>query len=162
MDMVKQKIGAILAVFVTVASYVAAGQTAPEMGWTLGCSTTHKCTLINEVVAKDTGLTTRLELTMAEGTTSLVVMSPLGIDLQAGITLQVDEGRTLSIVPKTCEVFGCVFYIKPDQTLINAFQTGQRAHVRFLSADKTISFDMPHHMNGFAANFVALEKLARP
>ena len=161
MAMVRRHILSVLSVLGAFVAFAGHAQ-AIGNGWTLGCDSTNECRLANEVTAPDTGLTTRLELTLGETGVAMTIMTPLGIDLPSGATLQVDAGRILSIAAKTCEGYGCIFLLAPDKELMTAFQNGAQAHLQFYSADKNVLFKMTHQMTGFGSNFKALEKISKP
>lgn len=111
------------------------------------------CLLMQRQVTRDTGqtlLTVELTATPSGGLSGAIAL-PLGLRLDAGVTLQVDDGEPTGPLPfSTCLPQGCLVPIAPDETIRTALREGEtlRLAARLLDG-RTINFSVS--LNGFAA-----------
>jgi len=74
----------------------------------------------------------------------ILVQLPLGLNLPAGIKLQVDEGKTADMQIQTCENRGCYASLPVSSDLLAALKSGKQLKVSFQNLGKeTITVPMP-------------------
>jgi invasion protein IalB len=74
----------------------------------------------------------------------ILVQLPLGLNLPAGIKLQVDDGKTAEMQIQTCENRGCYASMPLPADLLAALKSGKQLKVSFQNlAKETITVPMP-------------------
>jgi invasion protein IalB len=74
----------------------------------------------------------------------ILVQLPLGLNLPAGIKLQVDEGKTVDMQIQTCENRGCYASVPVPADLLAALQSGKQLKVSFQNlAKETLTIPLP-------------------
>lgn len=132
--------------------------------WRVNCVSEEEgasCLLVQRQMTRDTGqLLLSVELTTtASGELSGVIALPLGLRLDAGVTLQVDDGELAGPLPfSTCLPQGCLVPIAPDETVRTALREGETLKLAARLLDgRTINFSVS--LDGFAAAEDRLQNL---
>ena len=74
----------------------------------------------------------------------VLVQLPLGLNLPAGVKLQVDEGKSADMQIQTCENRGCYASMPVSADLLAALKSGKQLKVSFQNlAKETITIPMP-------------------
>jgi invasion protein IalB len=137
--------------------------------WTVICGVDDKsaknCILIQEQVrqVKD-GPSQRVlavEIQPKEKAVEAVFVLPLGLKLDKGAVLQIDDGKASDANPfRTCLLAGCVVNVSADAKLITSLGKGKALNVKTVTDDgKDANFTIS--LNGFQNAFdraVALQK----
>ena len=85
-----------------------------------------------------------LRVTSDTRTPVILVQLPLGLNLPAGIKLQVDEGKTADMQIQTCENRGCYASMPVPPDFLAALKSGKQLKVSFQNLGKeTIAIPMP-------------------
>ncbi|MEE3627750.1 invasion associated locus B family protein [Nitrospirillum sp. BR 11752] len=91
-----------------------------------------------------------------EGKPRLILTTPLGVLLQPGITLTVDQDKPLALPFDACQQGGCVAAADlEDGKVLDHFTGGKVLAVRYINGDKA-AMDIPVQLNGLAAALKAL------
>lgn len=61
----------------------------------------------------------------------LEIALPLGMDLRAGLVIQIDEGDEQRFAYSTCVAQGCAAVLAVDEALLSALRAGNRARLGF-------------------------------
>jgi len=73
-----------------------------------------------------------------------LVQLPLGLNLQAGAKLQVDDGKSIDLPIQTCENSGCYASIPISPEMLNALRSGKQLKIIFQDlAKEAIAIPMP-------------------
>ena len=75
---------------------------------------------------------------------------PLGISLPPGVSLQVDEGKTITIMVERCEPTGCRAGLKLESDLLQELIAGRTLKVSFHDAERK-PIEMQVALAGFRA-----------
>jgi invasion protein IalB len=133
--------------------------------WTVRCErvqedgeTVRVCEMLQQVTVEETGETI-MEVAVGfvperELPVALFTV-PLGVRLQPGLLLTVDENEPVRIAIEICGPDGCLASMLFDEDMLNQFMRGAAGTVRIRDA-RDQSFDLPMSMMGFTA---ALERL---
>ena len=85
-----------------------------------------------------------LRVTSDTRTAIILVQLPLGLNLPAGIRLQVDDGKTTDMQIQTCEQRGCYASMPVPSELLTALKSGKQLKVSFQNlAKETVTIPMP-------------------
>lgn len=77
-----------------------------------------------------------------------VVIMPLGILLEEGVLLKIDDGKPVMFKPRFCAQAGCISYITLDKTLIGSMKKGNKISFVFRSSNgQKVNIDMS--LSGF-------------
>ncbi|TWB29965.1 invasion associated locus B family protein [Nitrospirillum viridazoti] len=91
-----------------------------------------------------------------DGKPRLILATPLGVLLQPGITLVVDQDKPLSLPFDACQQGGCVAAADlEDGKVLDHFTGGKVLAVRYINGDKA-AVDIPVQLSGLAAALKAL------
>ncbi|MEA1673453.1 invasion associated locus B family protein [Nitrospirillum sp. BR 11163] len=91
-----------------------------------------------------------------EGKPRLILATPLGVLLQPGITLVVDQDKPLTLPFDACQQGGCVAAADlEDGKVLDHFTGGKVLAVRYINGDKA-AVDIPVQLSGLAAALKAL------
>ena len=81
-----------------------------------------------------------------------LVQFPLGLNLPAGVKLQVDDGKVVDLQIQTCDNRGCYANSPVSPELLAALKSGKQLKVAFQNLNKeTITVPMP--LTDFAAAY---------
>jgi invasion protein IalB len=124
----------------------------PQPGWVARCSSVSRdsppeCAMEETAVLTKTGqlvILVNLRVTSDTRTPVILVQLPLGLNLPAGIKLQVDEGKTADMQIQTCENRGCYASMPVPPDFLAALKSGKQLKVSFQNLGKeTIAIPMP-------------------
>ncbi|MFZ1965556.1 MAG: invasion associated locus B family protein [Bradyrhizobium sp.] len=128
------------------------GTSAPaQPGWAARCSSGSRdapleCAIEQNAVLTKTGqLVVLVNIRVAGDTRAPIalVQLPLGLNLQAGAKLQVDDGKSVELPIQTCENRGCYASIPVSPEMLNALRSGKQLKVLFQDlAKETIAIPM--------------------
>jgi len=77
-----------------------------------------------------------------------VVIAPLGVLLEEGILLKIDDGKPVMFKPRFCAQIGCVSYITLDTALLDTMKKGNKISFIFRSYNgQKVNIDM--QLSGF-------------
>jgi invasion protein IalB len=110
-----------------------------QSGWVARCSSpsrdaTLECAMEQSAVLTKTGQLAALVNIRVPGDTRTpiaLVQLPLGLNLQAGAKLQVDDGKSIDLPIQTCENRGCYASIPVSPDMLNALRGGKQLKVMF-------------------------------
>jgi invasion protein IalB len=122
---------------------VAQGRTA-----TLDCSVMQRAvTQQGEVVGSVT-----IRVPPDTGKPVLIVSTPLGLYLPAGVTYSIDTGTPQQLQLETCDRNGCYASTPLSDDMVNAMLKGQKLNVAFQSLNKQ-TITLPMSLVGFTAAY---------
>ena len=133
---------------------------AAQPGWAARCSSAGRdapleCAIEQNAILSKTGQLVVLVNIRVPGDTRApiaLVQLPLGLNLQAGAKLQVDDGKTVDLPIQTCENRGCYASVPVSPDMVSAMRTGKQLKIVFQDlAKETIAIPMP--LNDFSAAF---------
>lgn len=131
-----------------------------QPGWVARCSSPSRdapleCAMEQSAVLTKTGQLVALVNIRVPGDTRApvaLVQLPLGLNLQAGAKLQVDEGKSLDLPVQTCENRGCYASVPISPDMLNAMRAGKQLKVVFQDlAKETIA--IPLSLVDFTATY---------
>jgi invasion protein IalB len=110
-----------------------------QPGWVARCSSPSRdasleCAMEQSAVLAKTGQLAALVNIRVPGDTRTpiaLVQLPLGLNLQAGAKLQVDDGKSIDLPIQTCENRGCYASIPISPEMLNALRAGKQLKVMF-------------------------------
>jgi invasion protein IalB len=110
-----------------------------QPGWVARCSSPSRdaaleCAMEQSAVLTKTGQLAALVNIRVPGdsrTPIALVQLPLGLNLQAGAKLQVDDGKSIDLPIQTCENRGCYASIPVSPEMLNALRAGKQLKVMF-------------------------------
>lgn len=132
-----------------------ASATPPGDLWTVRCQESDKakehCEVFQRLIVKESGARVAEfaigfpeKKDLARG----VVVLPLGILLQPGVEMKIDEGKAYAFKVRYCTQAGCFAYVNLDKDLLGLMKSGTAARFVFKSADgKDVNLSMP--LTGF-------------
>jgi len=138
----------------------APANTPAPPGWVARCSSASRdapleCAVEQTAVLTKTGqLIVLINIRVASDTRTpiAVVQLPLGLNLPAGVRLQVDDGRTSDLQIQTCEQRGCYANAPIPADLLAAMKSGKQLKVSFQNLAKEI-ITIPMPLADFAAAY---------
>lgn len=81
-----------------------------------------------------------------------IMILPLGVLLEPGIEMQIDDQQSFKFKIRYCEPGGCAAFLSLNDSVLNMLQTGKVAKVTLQTAQgKTLSFEMT--LDTFGAKF---------
>ncbi len=137
------------------ADKAAAGGVKTESLWTVRCQESDKkrehCEVFQRLIVKETGARVAEfaigfpeDKNVARG----VIVLPLGMLLQSGVEMKIDEGKPFAFKIRYCTQAGCFAYVNLDKALLDLMRNGTAAHFQFKAADgKDLTLQMP--LSGF-------------
>lgn len=130
---------------------------APASGdlWTVRCQESDKakehCEVFQRLIVKESGARVAefaIGFPEKKDAARGVVVLPLGILLQPGVEMKIDEGKAYAFKVRYCTQAGCFAYVNLDQALLDLMKNGEVARFVFKSADgKDVNLSMP--LTGF-------------
>lgn len=85
-------------------------------------------------------------------TPTALVQLPLGLNLQAGAKLQVDDGKGIDLPIQTCENRGCYASVPLSPEMLNALRGGKQLKVMFQDLAKE-PITIPMSLADFTATY---------
>jgi len=70
-----------------------------------------------------------------DGSYTGVTILPLGILLEEGVLMKIDDGSPVMFKPRFCSQVGCVSYMSLDTNLINTMKNGKNIIFSFMSSN---------------------------
>jgi invasion protein IalB len=137
------------------------GTPAPaQPGWAARCSSGSRdapleCAIEQNAVLTKTGQLVVLVNIRVPGDTRApiaLVQLPLGLNLQAGAKLQVDDGKSVELPIQTCENRGCYASIPVSAEMLAALRSGKQLKVLFQDLAKE-TLAIPMTLTDFAAAY---------
>ena len=134
--------------------------TPVQSGWAARCSSPGRdapleCAMEQNAVLTKTGQLVVLVNIRVPGDTRTpiaLVQLPLGLNLQAGAKLQVDDSKSTDLPIQTCENRGCYASIPVSPEMLASLRSGKQLKILFQDlAKETITIPMP--LNDFAAAY---------
>lgn len=135
-----------------------AAQTASktETLWTVRCQEEDKarahCEIFQRLIVKETGARVAefaIGFPESKDVARGVIVLPLGMLLQSGVEMKIDEGKPFAFKIRYCTQAGCFAYVNLDKTLLDLMRNGTVANFTFKAADgKDVNLQMP--LSGFA------------
>jgi invasion protein IalB len=126
--------------------------TPAQPGWIARCTsisreTPPECAMEETAVLAKTGqlvILVNIRVPSDSRTPIVLVQLPLGLNLPAGVKLQVDEGKTADMQIQTCENRGCYASMPVPSDLLAALKSGKQLKVSFQNlAKETMTVPMP-------------------
>ncbi len=153
-----------MAIILPAGTFAQGTLTATHGDWQIRCTEATAgiaaaCALSQEVVAEDrpdVGLGVWIWKTSEQGPV-LRAIAPLGVSLERGLGLVIDD-QTLTPVPfQYCATEGCVAEVLVDERLLGLMRGGETAlFVYALHAEPRAGIGVPISLAGFSAGFDAL------
>ena len=125
---------------------------APQPGWVARCTSASReapleCAMEQTAVLTKTGqLIVLVNIRVPSDTHApvILVQLPLGLNLPAGVKIQVDDGKIIDLQIQTCEARGCYASTPIAPDLLAAMKSGKQLKVSFQNLGKeTITIPMP-------------------
>ena len=91
----------------------------------------------------------QVSITRQEDQNLAEIALPLGLDLRAGVVVQVDESDEINIPIVTCLAQGCVAVLALDDPLIEIMKRGSRMKLGFLTLGSSEVFVAEFSLMGF-------------
>jgi len=132
--------------------------------WVLVCDQSEdlneeRCFILQELRVKETNQrVVRIEVGFVAktGQPAALITLPLGISLQHGMLLQIDEGEKSRYAFTRCVPGGCIAAVSLTDGQIGALKAGSIAHVKFHDGlAREVNLDMS--LSGFTAAFNSIE-----
>ena len=129
----------------------------PVSGWRASCAAADRtapldCALEQRAFVAQSGqllVAVTLRVDGAERKPALMIQTPIGLFLPAGVTMRVDDGQPESLVVQTCDAAGCYAGTALGDTLLARMAGGRQLSVGFQDlAKRDVSVSMP--LDGFA------------
>ena len=98
----------------------------------------------------------RITLTKRADKTLMEVALPLGLDLPAGIVLQVDESNEISVPFATCVAQGCAALVTAEEEFLTELRNGNILKVAFRPFAQTKGVVLNASLRGFTSAMQAL------
>jgi invasion protein IalB len=124
----------------------------PQPGWVARCTSISRdapleCAIEETAVLTKTGQLVVLVNVRVPSDThapAIFVQVPLGLNLPAGVKLQVDEGKATDLQIQTCEQRGCYATMPVPADLLAALRSGKQLKILFQTLSKeTVSIPLP-------------------
>lgn len=135
------KITFLVAAFLLIAVSVVPSIAQDGSSWSKRCSDVNgeeRCEIFQQIVVKETGArVAEFALGFPNGkksTASGVIVVPLGILLEEGATMQVDDNRPFSFRIRYCLKNGCFAFVDMDKKILKTLKKGKGATITVLNA----------------------------
>jgi invasion protein IalB len=133
--------------------------------WQIRCETPpgatgEQCALVQSVTAEDrpnVGLTVIILKTADQKSRILRVFAPLGVLLEKGVGLKIDQTDIGSAKFERCLQNGCVSNVQMDEKLISQLKAGKQA-LFYIYQTPEEGIGIPLSLSGFSAGFDRLDK----
>ncbi|CAA7624212.1 conserved exported hypothetical protein [Candidatus Terasakiella magnetica] len=155
-----------LAALVAVGVCSAPAAAKPEKGkvfedWGVVCETqadkSDKCFAQQVQTAKEGGkiLTIAIGYIGAKGEAAVVAQLPLGINLQVGAAMKIDEGTQFPLTVQTCAMSGCQVATQLSDAQMKALANGKTVTIGMVAWGKTETTVIPVPLKGLSASLAA-------
>lgn len=134
--------------------------------WTVRCSASgdngRRC-VMSQSLQRDPGGERLLlvELAIDDGKTLLSMLTPFGLAVGQGASLQIDEDEPQKVPFFTCLPSGCLLRHTLTDDAIAAMRRGASLKSRFIVAQSGEAFELANSLNGFSAAYRRLRELAK-
>jgi len=136
---------------------------APANVWATSCGSNTRgapasCQLSQRAISSQTrrllaGLTLRFP---AGGEANLLVTTPIGAWLPAGITIDVDGGAKQMLPFDVCDRDGCYASMPVSAEMLSAMQAGQKFNIAIQNTQKQVA-TIPLSLAGFTAAYTSVK-----
>lgn len=142
--------------WVLTASFSLAQENTPvEAGWGVTCLTDRVCELKTEIVSGAT-IAARVSIIHVRGDLWLQYTIPLGVDLERGIQLSIDDGEKFETTMSSCTSYGCTGRLDLTPEIIESMKQGNALRIFFVRPSVQRIFLIPFKLEGFTAGFEEL------
>ncbi len=143
--------GVLAALFIVTANGVFAADPAPtEKPWSIRCNKDEKgkevaapkrgnCEIFQRLVEKESGkrfVEVAVGFPKDKSAARGIIIVPLGILLQPGMTMKVDDGKEYKFQVRYCDGNGCFGYVDLNDELLGALRKGTKLTVTFQALNK--------------------------
>jgi invasion protein IalB len=133
-------------------------------GWTARCFSPARqspleCTLEQQVIVQQTGQQVSFVSIRVPGDTKqpvMMVQLPLGLFLPAGLTLQVDEGKSQVVAIQSCDQRACYVGMPLTAELLDGMKKGQRLSLGMQSMNRE-PVTIAHPLGDFASQYQKIQ-----
>lgn len=133
---------------------------APQPGWVARCASASRegpleCAMEQTAVLTKTGqLIVLVNIRVPSDTHApvILVQLPLGLNLPAGVKMQVDDGKIIDLQMQTCEARGCYASTSIAPDLLAAMKSGKQLKVSFQNLGKE-TITIPMQLADFATAY---------
>ena len=144
-------------------------EAAPKDGqvfqdWTIKCEgeegAAERCVAFQNIVVTQSRqqlLTVAVGYLGPKGEPWVILTVPLGVLLQSGVALKVDEGPRFDAPFKICTAKGCEAGIPPEDDVLWLMKAGLVARIAFLDGITGRQITVPVSLKGFSAAFRTLK-----
>lgn len=154
---------ALLALFCVLPLTNNAQAQNPE-NWTVRCqdlkdSEDQHCEMFQRLVMKDSGqrlLEFAIGIPPGEKTPRGVVVMPLGILLEPGVQLMVDDTNSFKFDVRFCDNGGCVAYLRLNDAVLNAMRRGNEGKIVF-TLQSYQKANIPFSLSGFSKAYSEID-----
>jgi len=149
----------------TAAPAAAADATAtpaapPANAWATNCSATERagpleCSIVQRVVLQRTGqllAMVSIRLPSDSHNPAMLVQTPLGLYLPAGVSLKIDDNTNISLPLQTCDNGGCYAGTTVSSAMLSQMRKGHAMTVIFQNISKQ-DVSIPVALAGFAGAY---------
>jgi len=149
----------------TAAPAAAADATAtpaapPANAWATNCSATERagpleCSIVQRVVLQRTGqllAMVSIRLPSDSHNPAMLVQTPLGLYLPAGVSLKIDNNTDISLALQTCDNGGCYAGTTVSSAMLSQMRKGHSMTVTFQNISKQ-DVAIPVALAGFAGAY---------
>ena len=144
-------------------------EAAPKDGqvfqdWMIKCEggedVTERCVAFQNIVvtqSRQQVLTVAVGYLGPQGEPWVILTVPLGVLLQSGVALKVDDGERFDALFKICTAKGCEAGIPPEDDVLWLLKAGLVARIAFLDGITGRQITVPVSLKGFSAAFQTLK-----
>ncbi len=134
-----------------------------ESAWNVRCSKgvspdspkKGSCEAVQKLVVKDTGqrlLEFAIGYAPDQKDPKGIMLLPLGILLEPGVTMKVDDAAPFKFSPRYCDAGGCAAFLTLNDKILNMFKKGDKAVIAFKAANGS-EVNVELSLSGFAKAF---------
>lgn len=150
MALCKRLAAIVLSLLAAPAVSQESGPQAPE--WAAQCLDTRVCEMRSEIIANN-NVAARLSVLNYRGRFMVQYTIPLGVDIDQGVFLQVDENAPIEAAVDSCAGNGCTGTIGLNTPIIQSMKAGSNVVILFSSSVNQDSFAITFSLRGFTARF---------
>jgi len=142
------------------ATAAATPDTPPANAWATNCSASERagpldCSVVQRVVLQRTGqllAMVSIRLPSDSHSPAMMVQTPLGLYLPAGVSLKIDDNTNMSLALQTCDNGGCYAGTTVSSALLSQMRKGHSMTVTFQNISKQ-DVSIPVALAGFAGAY---------
>jgi invasion protein IalB len=135
-------------------------KTSTSPGWVSKCVSDSRkgpllCSVEETIVLANTGQAVATVVVRIQPNVNKVVMTiraPVGLFLPAGISFQIDDGKSQPAIVQTCDLQGCYAEAEIEPTVLTALQSSKRLLIICQDAAKN-KIVLPLPLDGFEGAF---------